>query len=82
MTLADLKHGQMAEIAEIHAESAERERLNAFGLDCGGRFRLLRAAPFGGPLLIEELLSGARTMIAREVAAHIEVSEVFGEPRP
>lgn len=79
MTLADLKHGQTAKIGAIHTSATERERLNALGLDSGQRFKLLRIAPFGGPLLVEELQSGAHTMIAREVAAHIDVDEVTND---
>jgi hypothetical protein len=34
---------------------------------------VVRAAPFRGPLLIEDISSGARTMIGRGIASHVEI---------
>jgi Fe2+ transport system protein FeoA len=54
--------------------------MNSFGLYEGGRVRVVRAAPFAGPLLIEDAGNGARIMAARGMAAQVEVREVADDP--
>jgi len=44
-----------------------------FGIHEGKIIRLIKAAPFHGPLLIEDTASGARTMIGRGMAGTVEV---------
>ncbi|AUH53512.1 ferrous iron transport protein A [Chromobacterium sp. ATCC 53434] len=46
-------------------------RVAAFGLAPGSRFRLRRAAPWGGPLLLE--VGATRFLLRRSLARHIRV---------
>ncbi len=73
VTLLALAEGVAAEITAVTGDARVTQRMQAMGLVAGRRVRLLRAGPFHGPLLIEEVHSGARVMIARALAAHIEV---------
>jgi ferrous iron transport protein A len=52
------------------AEEAFR-RVAAFGLVPGCRFHLRKAAPWGGPLLLE--VGATRFLLRRSLARHIEV---------
>ena len=48
-----------------------RHSLNELGIHPGDRIRVLRRAPFGGPLLIET--RGAQVAIGRQLAERIRV---------
>lgn len=76
MTLLDLKEGKQAEITKLDGGRDFAARINSFGLFEGRRIRLVTAAPFKGPLLIEDVDSGARIMAARNLAEKIMVREV------
>lgn len=78
MTLLEVKAGAVAEIRELHGGKAFAERLQGFGVYVGRKVRMVRAAPFHGPLLIEDVESGARIMIARGMAGKIEVEDGGG----
>lgn len=71
--LAGMSEGSSALIVRIMGGKHMRARLAGLGLHEGSRIRLLRAAPFSGPLLVEDLMSGARVMIGRGMASSIEV---------
>ncbi len=73
MTLLDLSEGQTADIRAVHGDPALTRRIEALGFFAGRRVRFLRAAPFSGPLLVEDPASGVRIMIARDMAQAIEV---------
>lgn len=73
MTLLDLDEGESAEIHTLRGETAETKRMQALGLHAGRKVRFVRAGPFSGPLLIEDPATGARLMIARNMAANVEV---------
>ena len=75
MTLVDLPGGTVAKISALKGGSAMAARLHAFGLFPGSRIRLVRTAPLGGPIMIEDVTTGARVMIGRGMAATIEVSQ-------
>jgi len=45
------------------------------GIREGTCLRLISAAPFSGPLLVEDTASGARVMIGRGMAASVEVCD-------
>ena len=49
-------------------------RMSGFGIREGTRIRLIRSAPFQGPLLVEVMASGAKVMIGQEIAQAMEVS--------
>ena len=74
MTLLDLAEGNVAEIVALRGGASLAERLHAFGFYTGSKVRLKKAAPFRGPLLIEDVATGACVMLGRGMADKIEVS--------
>ena len=77
MTILDLEEGETGAIQALHSDAAARRRIQALGLFAGRRVCVIARGPFQGPLLVEDVASGARVMIARELAEGIEVT---GEP--
>ncbi|HNR51270.1 MAG: FeoA domain protein [Deltaproteobacteria bacterium ADurb.BinA179] len=75
MTLLELKEGDTAVISRISGGKGVLSRMAGLGLHEGKTIRVVQAAPFRGPLLIEDVLSGARTMIGRGVASHVEIRD-------
>jgi Fe2+ transport system protein FeoA len=73
VTLLDLTEGAVAEVSAVGGGRALAERLEGHGVHVGRKVRVVRAAPFSGPLMIEDVESGARIMIAREMAGSVEV---------
>jgi ferrous iron transport protein A len=74
LTLLELKEGETAIVTGITGGRTLRARIAGFGIHEGKRIRLIKAAPFHGPLLVEDTASGARTMIGRGMAASVEVN--------
>jgi Fe2+ transport system protein FeoA len=74
LTLLELKQGETAVVTGITGGRTARARMAGFGIYEGKRIRLIKAAPFQGPLLVEDTASGARTMIGRGMAGSVEVS--------
>ena len=62
-------------ISRISGGKGVLSRMAGLGLHEGKTIRVVQAAPFRGPLLIEDVLSGARTMIGRGVASHVEIRD-------
>lgn len=77
LTLLELPAGEAASIHTLHREDNIRRRIQSLGLFEGRRVCVVARGPFSGPLLVEDLVSGARVMIARGLAAQIEVT---GDP--
>ncbi|HRR20901.1 MAG: ferrous iron transport protein A [Bacteriovoracaceae bacterium] len=75
MTLLELKEGDTAVISRISGGKGVLSRMAGLGLHEGKTIRVVQTAPFRGPLLIEDVLSGARTMIGRGVASHVEIRD-------
>lgn len=75
VTLLDLKEGETASILRITGGRHLRARMSGMGIREGRCFRLIRAAPFSGPLLLEDTESGARVVIGRGMAASVEVCD-------
>jgi Fe2+ transport system protein FeoA len=75
LTLLELKEGDTAVISRISGGKGVLSRMAGLGLHEGKTIRVVQAAPFRGPLLIEDVLSGARTMIGRGVASHVEIRD-------
>jgi Fe2+ transport system protein FeoA len=73
-TLLELKEGETAIVTGITGGKTARARIAGFGIHEGRRLRLIKEAPFRGPLLVEDTASGARTMIGRGMAASVEVN--------
>jgi len=81
VTLLDLDEDETAEIRALPDDPATAKRIRALGLFAGRKVRFVKAAPFSGPLLVEDQLSGARIMIARAMAKLIEVCHA-GSTKP
>ena len=75
VTLLDLKEGETASILRITGGKHLKARMSGLGIREGKCLRLIRAAPFSGPLLLEDTASGARVMIGRGMAASVEVCD-------
>ncbi len=75
LTLLELSEGETAAIQALHSDGATRRRIQALGLFEGRRLCLIARAPFSGPLLVEDVASGARVMIARDLAECIEMTD-------
>ncbi|HPI92553.1 MAG TPA: FeoA family protein [Deltaproteobacteria bacterium] len=75
LTLLDLKEGDTASILRITGGRHLKARMAGLGIREGTLVRLISAAPFRGPLLVEDVSSGARTMIGRGMAASVEVCD-------
>lgn len=75
MKLLDLKEGDVATISRIVSGQGTITRMSGLGLYAGKKIRIIQAAPFRGPLLVEDLLSGTRTMIGRGIASMVEVRD-------
>ncbi|MGC9324778.1 MAG: FeoA family protein [Desulfomonilia bacterium] len=73
MKLLDLKQGTAAIVHRLIGGRQFRARVAGFGIHEGSRIRLIKAAPFHGPLMVEDITSGARIMIGRGMASQIEV---------
>lgn len=79
MTLLDLSEGTVVEIVALQGGAALAERLRDLGFFTGSKVRLKKAAPFNGPLMIEDVTTGACVMIGRGMADKIEVGR--GDPK-
>jgi Fe2+ transport system protein FeoA len=73
VTLIDFPEGAVVEISALRGGAAFTQRLHALGFFTGSMIRLVKAAPFHGPLMIEDVTTGARIMIGRGMASKIEV---------
>jgi Fe2+ transport system protein FeoA len=69
-----LSEGDTAAIQAVHSDGPTRRRIQSLGLFEGRQLCLIARAPFSGPLLVEDVGSGARVMIARDLARCIEMS--------
>lgn len=73
LKLLDLKEGTVAVISRINGGRGMAARMAGLGLYAGKKVRMIQAAPFRGPLLIEDVLSGARTMVGRGIASMVDI---------
>ena len=74
LTLLELGQGETAAIHALHSDGVTKKRIQSLGLFAGRRVCLIARAPFSGPLLVEDVVTGARVMIARDLAENIEVA--------
>lgn len=79
MRLDDLGQGALAVIAGVTGGRGVLARMASLGLYAGKKIRVVQTAPFKGPILVEDVATGARTMIGRKIAAHVEIRNE--EPR-
>jgi Fe2+ transport system protein FeoA len=80
MTPLDLDENDVAEIRALRGDAATSRRMHALGLCTGAKIRFVRAAPFSGPVLVEDQTTGARIMIDRAMARQIEVRRDEAKP--
>lgn len=71
ISLTDLRLGQTGEVVSIETGYRAKRRLEDMGLTPGTRIRVLRLAPFGGP--IEISVRGSRLVVGRGMARRIFV---------
>jgi len=72
--LTNVPVGNRAQLIEV--QDALRSKLKAYGLHMGDYLRVLRVAPFGGPLLVE--VNGREIALGRAVAGKIFVETECG----
>ncbi len=70
--LHELRPGDVATVAAIHADAALRSRLAALGVRIGQRVRMVRKGRFAGPLHIR--LGTTDLILRRRQAGQIEVA--------
>jgi Fe2+ transport system protein FeoA len=70
--LLNLRPGDQATVAAIHADAGLRQRLAALGFRIGKRVELIRKGAFAGPLHVR--LGTTDVILRRKQAAQIEVS--------
>ncbi|MBF0206581.1 MAG: ferrous iron transport protein A [Oligoflexia bacterium] len=76
ISLLYIKRGVAARITHFSGGKATIVRLHDFGLYRGRIVRLIKIAPFGGPLLVEDIEGQARLMISQKLAAQVFVEEL------
>jgi ferrous iron transport protein A len=69
--LVNLRPGDQATVAAIHADAGLRQRLAALGFRIGRRIELIRMGAFAGPLHVR--LGTTDVILRRKQAAQIEV---------
>jgi ferrous iron transport protein A len=72
MRLSDLRPGSAGQVVQVHSEGAVGQRLMEMGMIEGTLVRVLRVAPFGGPMQIA--LDRALLSIRRAEAEGVEVT--------
>lgn len=74
MVLLDVQHGSLVRISRLEGGANMRDKLTQHGLYPGDCVRVLRAAPMGGPLLVD--VNGREIALGRGVAQKIVVEEL------
>jgi Fe2+ transport system protein FeoA len=69
--LIDIEKGTQVRISSFEGEPGYIVKLNRFGLYTGDLARVVRHAPFDGPVLLE--VRGMEIALGRNIAAHIMV---------
>jgi len=75
MYLSECGSGEIVAIKRFQGDKRFVERMNAMGLYEGSKIRIIRHAPFKGPILIEDIKSSVRIMIGLGMAQKIEVGK-------
>lgn len=71
--LIDMETGTLVRITSIESSQGIMVKLNRFGLFAGDLARILRHAPFEGPVLLE--VRGMEIALGRGIASRILVEE-------
>jgi len=71
MNILNIKNGQWVRVIDFHGGRGMQCRLSQLGFLPGNKIRVVRSAPFHGPLLIE--VEGREIVLSRGIARHILV---------
>ena len=74
--LIDLKKGSIAKIVRLSGGKTLINKLHSFGLREGLVIKIIRFAPFRGPILIEDVKNNSKIMTARKMAEYVMVKEI------
>lgn len=73
MKLIDVENGKWVKVTDYSSGRGIEQKLRQLGLLPGDYARVIRQAPFGGPLLVE--IQGREIAVGRGVASRILVEE-------
>lgn len=76
MKLDEVHPGKTVRISQILGGMGIHFNLARLGIYEGDKVKVLESAPFGGPILLEHLSTGARIAIGRGIARRIIIEEV------
>lgn len=71
MNLLSVDNGRWVKVKNFRGGSGMQRRLAQLGFLPGNRVRIIRSAPFRGPLLLE--VEGREIVLGRGIAAHVIV---------
>lgn len=74
MNILEIENGQWARVVNFSGGCGLATRLSQMGFLPGNKIRVIRAAPFKGPLLIE--VEGREIVLGRGVARHIIIEVI------
>ena len=74
MNLLNIENGNWVRIVGFRGGMGMQARLTQLGFLPGNKVRIIRTAPFHGPLLIE--VEGREIVLGRGVASHILVEKI------
>ena len=71
MNILDIENGRWVRVVGFHGGRGLELRLSQMGFLPGNKIRVIRSAPFKGPLLIQ--VEGREIVLGRGVARHVLV---------
>ena len=74
MNLLQVKNGKWVKVTDFRGGHGMERRLSQLGFIPGNKIRIIRSAPFRGPLLIQ--VEGREVVIGRGIALHIFVEYI------
>ena len=74
MNLLKVKNGRWVRVTGFRGGHGIQQRLTQLGFLPGNKIRIIRTAPFHGPLLLE--VEGREIVLGRGVAAHVLVEKI------
>lgn len=75
LSLLNVNTKSQMRVIKISGGKEILKRLHDFGIYPGGLIKLIKKAPFGGPLLIEDLESKSKIVIDTKLASNIHVEQ-------
>jgi ferrous iron transport protein A len=74
MNLLKINNGRWVKVVGFRGGHGMERRLSQLGFIPGNKIRIIRSAPFHGPLLVQ--VEGREVVLGRGVAAHILVEYI------